>query len=114
VLLLREVFATMNVISGTVDAPAPRSSSLSVAPNPFNPRTVVTFAVAVRGDATLRVYNLRGELVRTLHDGVLEEGEHPFVWNGDDEAGRPVSSGVYLVNAVTVDFEATSKAVVLK
>lgn len=115
-ILLREVFSTMDVQSEGmfVDAPALRTASLSVAPNPFNPRTVVEFVVAVRGGATLRVYNVRGELVRTLHDGVLEAGEHSFVWNGEDEAGGRVSSGVYLVSAITSGFDATRKAVVLK
>ncbi len=64
-------------------------------PNPFNPQTAISFTLARSGPASLRVYNLRGQLVRTLLDGDLAEGHHTANWDGRDLAGRAVSSGTY-------------------
>ncbi len=64
-------------------------------PNPFNPQTAISFTLADAGPASLRVYNLRGQLVRTLHDGDLSAGEHTVRWDGRDLSGRAVSSGTY-------------------
>jgi len=65
-------------------------------PNPFNPRTTFAFSMAQPGRATLKVYNVRGQLVRTVADGRFGAGEHEVQWNGDDNTGRTVASGVYL------------------
>jgi hypothetical protein len=72
---------------------------LAVAPNPCNPRTTITFTVDAAGPATVRVFDARGRLVRRLHDGWLDIGAHGLTWPGDDESGRPVATGVYLVRA---------------
>lgn len=64
-------------------------------PNPFNPRTTIRFALAREGDARLRIFDGRGRLVRTLAAGRLAAGSHEAVWDGTDEAGRPVAAGVY-------------------
>ncbi len=65
-------------------------------PNPFNPRTTIAFAVPTSGHATLRIMNVRGQLVRTLVDDTVAAGRHARVWDGADSGGRPVASGVYL------------------
>jgi len=65
-------------------------------PNPFNPTTTISFSSKDAGMANLRIFNLKGQMVRTLHSGDLPGGEHSFLWNGDDDNGKPVSSGVYL------------------
>ncbi len=68
------------------------------APNPFNPSTTIRFEVPDHAAAVrLRVYDPAGRLVRTLVDEVRESGSHAAVWNGRDQAGRGVASGVYLV-----------------
>ena len=64
-------------------------------PNPFNPVTTIRFTAPSRGHVSVEVYTLRGERVATLLDRVVEAGSHPVVWRGEDEHGRPVSSGVY-------------------
>jgi flagellar hook assembly protein FlgD len=48
------------------------------------------------GEMTLRIYDLRGQLVRTLVDGAQPAGRHAAIWDGRDEAGRPLPSGVYV------------------
>ena len=75
----------------------------SVFPNPFNPQTTVRLAMARAGAATVQVFDPRGRRVRTLVEGRVEAGLHDLVWDGIDDAGRPVSSGVYFVRAVHPD-----------
>jgi hypothetical protein len=64
-------------------------------PNPFNPITTISFMAPSAGRASLRVYNLNGALVRTLLDRVVAVGEVSVRWDGKDESGRTVSTGVY-------------------
>jgi WD40 repeat protein len=64
-------------------------------PNPFNPATTISFSLAEPGHAGLAVYNIAGQLVRELSDGVLPAGTHDIVWDGCDDTGMRVSSGVY-------------------
>ncbi len=65
------------------------------APNPFNPVTKIRFAVSKPGNVTLRVYNVRGELVKMVAKGHFEMGMHEASWDGRNAAGQHVSSGVY-------------------
>jgi len=66
-------------------------------PNPFNPETVITYRIGLDRPApvSLRIYNLLGQQVRTLSDGVQAAGQYRAVWDGRDDAGRALSSGVY-------------------
>jgi uncharacterized membrane protein len=84
-------------------------------PNPFNPSTTIRFEVAERGRVTLRIYNVSGQLVRTLLDDVVEPGvEHLTNWNGRDDRGRAVASGVYFVRLDAAGFAETRKMVLLR
>jgi hypothetical protein len=83
-------------------------------PNPFNPQTTIAFSVKQRGLVTLRVYNVAGELVRTLASEEYTAGAHTKVWDGRNDAGSPVSSGVYFYKLVANDFTQTRKMVLLK
>ena len=65
-------------------------------PNPFNPSTEIRFTVNRAGKGSLRVYNLRGELVRSLLEGTLRAGPHVLTWDGRDAVGDPAATGVYL------------------
>ncbi|MBD3224610.1 MAG: T9SS type A sorting domain-containing protein [Caldithrix sp.] len=64
-------------------------------PNPFNPSTTIQVDMARPADASLVIYNVLGQKVRTLHNGYLNKGVNTFTWNGKDEAGNSVSSGLY-------------------
>jgi len=84
-------------------------------PNPFNPTTTIEFTLADRAQVSLRVYNVAGQLVRTLVDGFREPGiHHSARWNGTDDRGGQVSSGVYFYKLVTKDYTQTRKMVLLK
>jgi predicted outer membrane repeat protein len=66
------------------------------APNPFNPETIIRFSMPAQGDVSLTLYNITGQRVRTLLSRSMPLGSHEAVWNGRDDVGRPVASGVYL------------------
>jgi len=85
-------------------------------PNPFNPATTISYSVP-EGPAvhvTLKVYDIRGNLVRILVDEVREAGAYSVSWEATDRAGRQVSSGVYLYRLQAGDFLQTRKMVLLK
>ncbi|HKK69716.1 MAG TPA: FlgD immunoglobulin-like domain containing protein [Candidatus Krumholzibacteria bacterium] len=113
--LLQDVLDHLGTPTTAVDAPALRSASLAVHPTPFNPSTQVVFVLPRAGvDATVEVFNVRGERVRVLHDGAAASAELRLDWNGRDDRGSAVASGVYLVKATTLGFADTRKAVLVK
>ena len=64
-------------------------------PNPFNPMTEIRFTVHRAGSGSLRVFNVKGEMVRTLIQGRLDTGSRTVTWDGQDDAGRQSPTGVY-------------------
>ena len=83
-------------------------------PNPFNPVTTITFSLPEKGDVDLGVYDVSGRLVKTLYQGVMDQGKHKATWDGRNNAGRAVSSGVYFCKLFTKDNVAETKMVILK
>jgi len=83
-------------------------------PNPFNPQTTIAFSLKERGAVSLKVYNVAGELVRTLISENRDKGAQSKVWDGRNDTGQPVSSGVYFYKLVTNNFSQTKKMVLLK
>ena len=107
-LLFQEVFNLFNAGGGTspvVSVPVEKKAWLSVFPNPFNPSTVVEFTATPGSRGSVRVFNLRGELVRTLHSGEFQTVQ--FRWDGTDSRGAAVASGVYVVQADMVGAKQT-------
>ncbi|HEX5131231.1 MAG TPA: FlgD immunoglobulin-like domain containing protein [Candidatus Krumholzibacteria bacterium] len=97
--------------------PGPRADgqlALRAFPNPFNPSVTLTYHVARTSPGSLRIYDIRGGLVRTLTAGTLPAGEQRVVWDGSDDGGRRVASGVYLARAVTTSGRVTTRIVLLK
>ena len=64
-------------------------------PNPFNPTTTLSFSLNGRGHVTIEVFNLKGQKIKTLENRTLEAGEHSVVWNGKDQDGNNIPSGIY-------------------
>ncbi len=83
-------------------------------PNPFNPSTRLAFSLARAGTVALTVHDLSGARVRTLYAGPLPGGDHTYAWDGRDDGGRGVASGVYHFRLETVAGAQTRKAVLLK
>jgi hypothetical protein len=83
-------------------------------PNPFNPSTAISYQLVANSLVTLKVYDLLGREVATLVDGVGEPGVHTVQWNGENDHGEAVSSGVYLYQLRAGNFVMTRKMVLLK
>ena len=83
-------------------------------PNPFNPTTTIRYALPVRSDVTLRIYNLMGqEVLRITHDE-MRAGYHEERWHGLNQSGRNVASGIYIYRIQAGDFTETKKMLLLK
>lgn len=83
-------------------------------PNPFNPSTTIRFGLPRAGDVTLLIYNLRGQLVRTLVSESYAAGYHNVVWDGKDESGLTLASGMYVFVLRASAFIAQKKLLLLK
>ena len=83
-------------------------------PNPFNPVTKISFDLPVSSRVMLKIYDVRGIQIRTLVSGVMPFGSHTVTWNGTDDRGRAVSSGVYFYRIEAEGFAATHKMMLIK
>ena len=83
-------------------------------PNPFNPVTTIMFSLPEKGEVELGIYDVSGRLVKTLYDGVMDPGKHKATWDGRNNGGRSVSSGVYFCKLIAKDKVAETKMVILK
>jgi hypothetical protein len=83
-------------------------------PNPFNPATEIRFSLQTADRAVLNIYNVKGQLVKTMIDARLAAGRHSVVWDGRDASGQPVGSGVYFARLTSSTKSATRKMVLLK
>jgi hypothetical protein len=93
----------------------PQSLTLAPAyPNPFNPRTVLSFALPVAGPVQLVVHDLAGRRLAVLVDEVRAAGQHQVAWDGTDDTGRRLASGTYLARLVAGAESRTQKLVLVK
>ena len=83
-------------------------------PNPFNPNTSIKYSLTKPSKVNLQIYNLKGELIRTLVDENKTEGNYTITWNGTDDAGIKVSSGVYIYTLKSDYFTSSKKMILLK
>ena len=84
-------------------------------PNPFNPSTTINFVLPTQSIVTLEIYNAIGQRIATLiSSDELSAGQYEIVWNGRDDSGRQVSSGMYIYRLSAGDFQATRSMIMLK
>ena len=88
-------------------------------PNPFNPETWIPYQLETAADVTLQIYDTSGGLVRTLYLGFKPQGFYmtrstAAYWDGRNNLGEQVASGIYLYSLQTPDFSATRKMLILK
>ncbi len=83
-------------------------------PNPFNPSTTISYSIKDSAPVQLEIYNMKGQLVKTLVNSMQTAGNHQIVWNGYDNAGSAVSSGVYYYRLRSGRFSSTKKMVLMK
>lgn len=106
-----------NQTSSTVGPKIPEQLSLGQNyPNPFNPRTRIQIGIPAKynNPVSLKIYNVNGQLVRTVFTGRRPAGYHTFDWDGTDERGTSVASGIYFARFVSGQTQLTRKMVLLK
>jgi hypothetical protein len=110
---------TVTKKNGSVTVLPSRTLLLQNYPNPFNPETWIPFQLAEASDVTIKIFSSRGELVRTISLGHKEAGSYlnkdkATYWNGKNDAGERVSSGVYVYAISAGKYAATRRMVILK
>ncbi len=83
-------------------------------PNPFNPMTVIKFAVPVTGNVQLDVYDVRGVKIRTLVRETMDAGRHEVTWMGRDDNGHSVASGAYFYRLSSGGQDVVGKMLLMK
>ena len=83
-------------------------------PNPFNPETTISYEIASDGFVKLEIFNIKGQLVKTLVNDNKVSGPHKVVWNSRDKYSRKVASGIYQYRLTTKDGSFTKKMMLMK
>ncbi|HDS01363.1 MAG TPA: T9SS type A sorting domain-containing protein, partial [candidate division Zixibacteria bacterium] len=83
-------------------------------PNPFNPETEISYSLPEDTWVTIKVYNISGQLVKTLVDDVKPAGRHTVSWNGTNQSNSRVATGVYFYRMETERFQKTAKMILVK
>ena len=83
-------------------------------PNPFNPSTEIRFDLPENDNVTLAVYNMMGQKIKTLTSGNMSPGYHSIIWNGTNDAGVKVATGMYFYSINTNSFQSIKKMLFLK
>ena len=83
-------------------------------PNPFNPETTISYSVKEAGRVKLEVYNIKGQLVRTLVDEEQTTGHYKLVFDAKDDRGRSIASGVYMLRMAAPGYRKTSKMILMQ
>jgi len=112
-----DIFAKiMNLLENGIEDIVPEILEFSSSnhPNPFNPETTISFTLPNETIASIDIFNIRGQKVRSLMNEFLSSGHHQVIWNGQDDNGRNVSSGVYFYRLNTDNFSHTRRMVLMK
>jgi flagellar hook assembly protein FlgD len=83
-------------------------------PNPFNPQTTISFNLYMPDQVCLKIYNVRGKLIKTLTDEQYVPGKYQIAWDGTNSNYDTVSSGIYLYNITTSNESITKTMLLLK
>jgi len=97
------------------EAVVPKEFSISQNyPNPFNPHTVIEYALPKESKVKIVVYNILGQKVRVLKDEIEKEGYKRVIWDGRDDSGSEVASGIYFYRIVAENFVKAKKMMMVK
>ncbi len=116
----RAVLRDVSNRSDEIAAPPPVASFVPTVtsmsqnvPNPFNPVTTVQYDVAIAGNVSIVIYDVAGRLVRTLVDTHQAPGRYTAQWNGTDDRGNPVGSGVYFYRMTAASYQSSTRKMLL-
>lgn len=112
-IMLRVIMEPLEVDSDEDEIPN-NLPSISNYPNPFNPTTTISFNMPEAGDAAVKVFNVKGQLITTLFDGNAPAGTTNLSWNGTDANGSSVTSGIYFYTLETKKLAVNKKMILLK
>lgn len=107
----------IELLRGTSNDPTPVAKKTALKgnyPNPFNPETSIAFDLAQDANVAIEIFNVKGQKVRTLINDRLNAGSHSIVWNGTDDNGKNVSSGIYFFNMKSGKYTSTRKMILMK
>ena len=83
-------------------------------PNPFNPTTVIEYQIPKTENVTVRIYNIKGQLIDEILNETQNEGVHQVIWNGTDRNNESVASGIYLYSVKSGNSVLSKKMLLLK
>ena len=110
-----EVVGADGLIRPQLQGQRPRNYTLLPnVPNPFNPATSIRFTVPVAAPVSVHIFDEAGQRIRTLLQESLPAGSHALTWDGRDERGRAVGSGVYFARMAGPGFQLSRKMTLLK
>ncbi len=114
-IMVKQKVAVNVIVTDVEDGSIPLIYSLvQNYPNPFNPMTSVTYSLAGRSHVLIAVYDVQGRRVRTLVDEVQEPSRRTVTWNGKDDMGSVLASGIYFIRYRAGEYQFTKKAVLLR
>jgi len=101
-------------VNDSVNGVSPVNSLSFNYPNPFNPQTTISYSLSAQTHVRLNIYNLKGQLVRSLVDATEQKGNHQVVWNGTDDKNLAVGSGIYLYKLDAPGYTRVLKMMLMK
>ena len=107
----------ISIQTGNSESSIPVLSSVrvkSIYPNPFNPTTNIKFHLSKSQKINVTVYNIKGQIVRTLVNDCLQKGDHTILWNGKNEEQNTIASGIYTIHFRTADAKISKKVILMK
>jgi agmatine/peptidylarginine deiminase len=108
-------YLTVEATSSEIVQTKPKNLLYQNYPNPFNPSTTISFSVPQTSPfVTLKIFNIKGQKVRTLFKGKAEEGKHTVTWNGTNDDNQQVSSGIYFYKLKTNNYTEVKKCILMK
>jgi hypothetical protein len=109
------VTATVNVTLNPDDLlPVTETALLGNYPNPFQANTCISYNLKADGPASLEIYNLKGQKVKTLAGGTTKSGRHSLTWNGTDDSGKAIPGGVYFCRMRAGDYSSSRKLLLFR
>jgi hypothetical protein len=106
--------ASLGIETGIDDETTHAISELSCYPNPFNSETTISYTLPAKGQVCLDIYNSKGQLVKRLLNESQPKGKHSLTWNGTDDNGHSVASGLYLCRITSAGKQESRKMLLLK